>query len=77
MRKKLFCSVYDDPMRNNNVKNEDFKTVVSDKLCYLARKLTHEPPFFKPFLCRGYKYLQHISKPAFPNIFLEYIVSLF
>ena len=44
--KKLFRSVYDDPVRKNNVKSEDFKTVVRVKLCSLARKLTHEPPVF-------------------------------
>ena len=69
--KKLFRSVYDDPVRKNNVKSEDFKTVFRVKLCSLARKLTHEPTFFKPFLCRRYTYLQYMSKPAFPNIFLK------
>ena len=69
--KKLFRSVYDDPVRKNNVKSEDFRAVVRVKLCSLSRKLTHEPPIFKPFLCRRYTYLQYMSKPAFPNIFLK------
>ena len=69
--KNLFHSVYDNLMRKNNVKSEDFKAVVRVKLCSLARKLTHEPTFFKPFLCRRYTYLQYMSKPAFPNIFLK------
>ena len=76
-------------MRKNNVKSEDFRAVVRIKLCSLSRKLTHEPPIFKPFLCRRYTYLQYMSKPAFSNIFssklsdiaiekrLVYVLSIF